>query len=100
MTVATMAEPRIQQMVKILDGILAYRRKNPTFAKADASIYFAHIGCRQACALIRSMKDALKDKVGIPMIALDCDIIDPSLSPGEEMRNKLEGFFEMLEDTM
>jgi len=66
---------------------------------AEGAIYFAHIGCRQACALIRSMKDALKERVGIPMIALDCDIIDPSLSSGEEMRSKLDGFFEMLEES-
>ncbi|OGW17358.1 MAG: hypothetical protein A3G93_04440 [Nitrospinae bacterium RIFCSPLOWO2_12_FULL_45_22] len=89
----------VRQMHGPSEGIIEDAVQAAIDYKADGSIYFAHIGCRQACALIRSMKDALKDDVGIPMIALDCDIIDPSLSPGEEMRGKLEGFFEMLEDT-
>lgn len=65
--------------------------------QVDAALYYAHIGCRQSCALIRSVKDKLKDRVGIPTLVLDCDIMDPSLTPAGELRDKLEGFFEMLE---
>ena len=65
--------------------------------QVDAALYYAHIGCRQACALIRAVKDKLKDEAGIPTLVLDCDIMDPSLTPEGDMRDKLEGFFEMLE---
>jgi hypothetical protein len=65
--------------------------------RVDAALYYAHIGCRQACALIRSVKDRLKENLGIPTLVLDCDIMDPSLTPQGDLRDKLEGFFEMLE---
>jgi benzoyl-CoA reductase/2-hydroxyglutaryl-CoA dehydratase subunit BcrC/BadD/HgdB len=65
--------------------------------KAEGAIYWAHIGCRQACATIRSTKDALMEKAGIPTLVIDCDIADPSLTSEEEVRTKLEGFFEIME---
>lgn len=65
--------------------------------QADGAIYFAHIGCRQACALIATVKEALRQELGIPMVVLDNDIADPSFMPAEELRGKLEEFFEVLE---
>lgn len=64
----------------------------------DGAIYFAHIGCRQACALIRLLKDSLKKELDLPTLVLDCDIMDPSLTSSEELKSKFEGFFEMLDD--
>lgn len=64
--------------------------------RVDGALYYAHIGCRQACALIRSVKDRLRDEAGIPTLVLDCDIMDPSLTPEGDLKDKLEGFFEML----
>ena len=66
--------------------------------KADGAIYYAHTGCRQACATIRTLKDALKKTVDIPMLTIDMDIIDPTFVSEEEVQDKLEGFFEILED--
>jgi benzoyl-CoA reductase/2-hydroxyglutaryl-CoA dehydratase subunit BcrC/BadD/HgdB len=65
---------------------------------ADGAVYFAHIGCRQACALIRTLKDRLKEELDVPTLVIDVDIMDPSLSSGEEIRDKFEGFFEILDD--
>lgn len=65
--------------------------------RVNGALYYAHIGCRQACAMIRAVRDKLRDEAGIPTLVLDCDIMDPSLTPEGEMRSKLEGFFEMLE---
>jgi benzoyl-CoA reductase/2-hydroxyglutaryl-CoA dehydratase subunit BcrC/BadD/HgdB len=64
----------------------------------DGAVYFAHIGCRQACALIRTLKDALKKELKVPTLVVDCDIMDPSLTSSEEIRGKFEEFFEMLSD--
>jgi hypothetical protein len=32
------------------------------------------------------------------MLTIDCDIVDPTVNPEEEVREKLEQFFELLED--
>ncbi|OGW13176.1 MAG: hypothetical protein A3G93_13185 [Nitrospinae bacterium RIFCSPLOWO2_12_FULL_45_22] len=66
--------------------------------KADGAVYFAHIGCRQACALIRTLKDRLKEELDMPTLVIDVDIMDPSLSSGEELRDKFERFFEILDE--
>ncbi len=64
----------------------------------DGAIFFAHIGCKQAAGVIRTLKDALKEKADVPMLVLDGDIVDPSVLPAEELKSKMEGFFEMLEE--
>jgi len=64
--------------------------------KPHGALYFAHIGCRQACALIRSIKDALQEECNIPTLVLDCDVMDPSFASTDDLKDKLEGFFEML----
>jgi benzoyl-CoA reductase/2-hydroxyglutaryl-CoA dehydratase subunit BcrC/BadD/HgdB len=66
--------------------------------KVDGALFFAHIGCRQACALIKTIKDALWDELGIKTSVIDMDLMDPSFSSSDELKNKLEQFFEMLEE--
>jgi len=65
--------------------------------KIDGAIYYADIGCRHTCATIKLFKDIL-DGLDIPVLTLDCDIVDPTITSEEEIRTKLEGFFELLED--
>jgi len=66
--------------------------------KAEGAIYWAHIGCRQTCATIRILKDALLEKAGIPTLVVDCDLADPTYSSGEQMKDRLEEFFELLDE--
>lgn len=63
----------------------------------DGAINYAHIGCRQSAALIKPLKDAL-NQANIPTLVLDCDIIDTTVTPEEELCGKLEQFFELLEE--
>lgn len=72
--------------------------RNAQEFKADGALYFAHIGCRQACALIKTIKDALARELGLQTAVIDMDLMDPAFSSSDEIRNKLEEFFEMLED--
>ncbi|MBL7120013.1 MAG: 2-hydroxyacyl-CoA dehydratase [Dehalococcoidia bacterium] len=65
--------------------------------KIDGAIYYADIGCRHTCATIKLFKDVL-DKLDIPVLILDCDVVDPTIASEEEIRDKLERFFELLED--
>jgi len=63
----------------------------------DGAIFYASVGCRHTCATIKLFKDVLAD-IDIPMLTLDCDVVDPTITSEEEMREKLEQFFELLED--
>jgi len=65
--------------------------------KVDGAIHYAHVGCRQSAATIKIIKDALNE-IGVPVLIVDCDIIDATIAPEEEVREKLAQFFELLED--
>ncbi len=65
--------------------------------KVDGAIYYADVGCRHTCATIKLFKDALND-IDVPVLTLDCDVVDQSVTSEEEVREKLERFFELLED--
>jgi benzoyl-CoA reductase/2-hydroxyglutaryl-CoA dehydratase subunit BcrC/BadD/HgdB len=65
--------------------------------KVDGAIYYADVGCRHSCATIKLFKDILND-MDIPVLTIDCDVVDEtSITPGE-LGEKLDGFFELLED--
>jgi len=65
--------------------------------KVDGAIYYAFIGCRHSCATIKVVKDLLNE-MDIPMLTLDVDIVDPTINNPAEIRQKMEQFFELLED--
>jgi len=65
--------------------------------KVDGAIYYADVGCRHTCATIKLFKDALND-IDVPVLTLDCDVVDQSSTSEEEVREKLDRFFELLED--
>jgi hypothetical protein len=44
------------------------------------------------------LKDVLNRRAEIPMLSVDIDLNDPTFAPEDDMKNKLEGFFEMLEE--
>jgi benzoyl-CoA reductase/2-hydroxyglutaryl-CoA dehydratase subunit BcrC/BadD/HgdB len=66
--------------------------------KADGAIFFGNIGCNQGCATSRPLRDALQQQLNIPTLIIDVDNIDPTFSPTEEVKEKLEGFFELLKE--
>jgi len=65
--------------------------------KVDGAIYYADVGCRHTCATIKLFKDILS-KIDVPVLTLDCDVVDPTATSAEEVREKLGQFFELLED--
>lgn len=65
--------------------------------RVDGAIYYADVGCRHSCATIKLFKDTLNE-IDVPVLTLDCDIVDPTITSEEEVRDKLEQFFELLED--
>jgi benzoyl-CoA reductase/2-hydroxyglutaryl-CoA dehydratase subunit BcrC/BadD/HgdB len=65
--------------------------------KVDGAIYYADVGCRHSCATVKLFKDTLND-IDIPVLTLDCDVVDQTATSEEEVKEKLEQFFELLED--
>lgn len=65
--------------------------------KVDGAVYWAFMGCRHTCATVKLFKDVLNE-VDVPVLTIDCDIVDPTINSEEEIRGKLEQFFELLED--
>ncbi|MFH1383215.1 MAG: 2-hydroxyacyl-CoA dehydratase family protein [Chloroflexota bacterium] len=65
--------------------------------KVDGAVYWAFMGCRHTCATVKIIKDTLNE-IDVPTLTVDCDIVDPTINSEEEIRGKLEQFFELLED--
>lgn len=65
--------------------------------KVDGAVYYADVGCRHTCATIKLFKDALSE-IDVPVLTVDCDVVDPTVISEEEIREKLERFFELLDD--
>ncbi|MDD5498295.1 MAG: 2-hydroxyacyl-CoA dehydratase family protein [Dehalococcoidales bacterium] len=65
--------------------------------KVDGAVYYADVGCRHSCATIKLFKDALAE-VDVPVLTIDCDVVDQTVTSEEEVRDKMERFFELLED--
>jgi len=65
--------------------------------RVDGTIYWAFMGCRHTCATVKIIKDTLTE-IDVPMLNIDCDLIDPTINSEEEIREKMEQFFELLED--
>jgi benzoyl-CoA reductase/2-hydroxyglutaryl-CoA dehydratase subunit BcrC/BadD/HgdB len=64
--------------------------------KVDGAVYYASVGCRHCCATVKLFRDTLGE-MDIPTLTLDCDVVDPTVVSNEEVREKFERFFELLE---
>lgn len=65
--------------------------------KVDGAVYWAFMGCRHTCATVKVFKDALNE-IDVPVLTVDCDLVDPTINTKEEIGEKLGQFFELLED--
>jgi hypothetical protein len=63
--------------------------------KADAAIFWNNIGCRTGASMWRILKESL-DKVGVPSLTIDCDILDPTYTPRPVIEEQMDRFFEMV----
>jgi benzoyl-CoA reductase/2-hydroxyglutaryl-CoA dehydratase subunit BcrC/BadD/HgdB len=93
-----LASPTGRQLAGPLEtGLKQAVLKDAETQKADGAIYWAASGCRQGCAAIRSVKDALREEVDLPTLVIDMDTCDPTFVSDDELKDKLEGFFDMLD---
>ena len=80
------------------EGILRDVVRDAIDYRAEAAVCFASIGCRQTDACIRMLRDALQEATGIPMLVLDNDTYDPTYVPEDQLKDKLDEFFELLDE--
>jgi benzoyl-CoA reductase/2-hydroxyglutaryl-CoA dehydratase subunit BcrC/BadD/HgdB len=78
---------------RILKGTLQAARD----FKIDGAIFYAHVGCRQGSGLIKTYKDLL-NSLDIPMLTLDLDLLDETITSPEEVKTKMQEFLEILAD--
>jgi benzoyl-CoA reductase/2-hydroxyglutaryl-CoA dehydratase subunit BcrC/BadD/HgdB len=78
---------------RILKGTLQAARD----FKVDGAIFYAHVGCRQGSGLIKTYKDLL-NSLDIPMLTLDMDLLDETITSADEVKTKMQEFLEILAD--
>jgi benzoyl-CoA reductase/2-hydroxyglutaryl-CoA dehydratase subunit BcrC/BadD/HgdB len=66
--------------------------------KADAAIFWNNIGCRMGASMWRILKESL-ERVGVPSLTIDCDILDPAYTPRKVVEEQMDQFFEMVENS-
>lgn len=79
----------------------AYKRidadlKIAKMLEVDAVINFLHFGCKNICSIATMTKDAFKENMGIPVLDVDGDVIDPRNYASGQVRTRVEAFIEML----
>lgn len=65
---------------------------------ADGVLWWAHRSCCHMLGTIWTMDEAIKDKIGIPILRIDEDYADPNVEPIPKMIDKIDIFFQMLEN--
>jgi len=93
----TYMTPEMRMYGPLDDRALNAIKQSAREYKVDGAIYYADINCRQSCAAIKLFKDTL-NKLDVPMLTVDIDVVDPTATSKEEVKEKLERFFELLED--
>lgn len=66
--------------------------------RCDGVVFFASIGCPQTCGGMRIRRDTIQGEVGVPLTTINGDVCDPTVVSIDEMKNRLEEFFEILEE--
>jgi benzoyl-CoA reductase/2-hydroxyglutaryl-CoA dehydratase subunit BcrC/BadD/HgdB len=79
------------------DRIIKTIADNARNYRIDGAVCYAHIGCRQASGIIKVIKDVLNE-VDVPVLTIDCDILDETVASEDEIRGKMQQFIELLED--
>ncbi|HLB11374.1 MAG TPA: 2-hydroxyacyl-CoA dehydratase family protein [Dehalococcoidia bacterium] len=80
------------QMEEYLDMVV----QDALESGAQAALNWFNSKCRQGGSMAKVVKDTLADKVGIPVLNLDLDILDPSAAEQKRTKERIEGFLESL----
>ena len=79
------------------EGMLDALIKNAKESKVDGAILFENTGCRIVSLVMRPIRDALYEELGIPSLIVEAPQCDPRAMPIERMETQIEAFLESLE---
>jgi benzoyl-CoA reductase/2-hydroxyglutaryl-CoA dehydratase subunit BcrC/BadD/HgdB len=65
--------------------------------KADGVVHFNNLGCRHGAGGYRILKDTIESSLGLPWAAINCDMLDRSITSVAEVMHQLDIFFETIE---
>jgi len=91
------ANPPMRMYQPLDDSIIRFFTESGREYRIDGAVNFAHVACRHTCATVKLFKDEF-NRIDVPLLNLDCDILDPTSTTEDDMRARFEQFFEMLED--
>ena len=94
----TFIRPALRQQVGRVEPLVEDMVRAAKEYSVDGVITFCHVGCRQNSSCNRLVKDAIVEETGLPFLTVEDDIADPAFVSEEEMRDKIEGFFEMIDE--
>jgi benzoyl-CoA reductase/2-hydroxyglutaryl-CoA dehydratase subunit BcrC/BadD/HgdB len=66
--------------------------------KADGVLNYSHMTCHQQMFALRLLKETLWKECGIPLFNMQLDLADPSFASYESLLEKLEGYFEQIDE--
>jgi benzoyl-CoA reductase/2-hydroxyglutaryl-CoA dehydratase subunit BcrC/BadD/HgdB len=64
--------------------------------KVDGAIFAGNIACKHGWAIVKLVKDIIYDRVKIPTLIFDVDLMDPRVSPPQSVRARISEFFSLL----
>jgi len=91
------ANPPMRMYQPLDDSTISFFTESGEDYKISGAVNFAHVACRHTCATVKLFKDQF-NKIDVPLLNLDCDILDPTSTTEDDMRARFEQFFELLED--
>ncbi|MHA1733239.1 MAG: 2-hydroxyacyl-CoA dehydratase [Promethearchaeota archaeon] len=62
----------------------------------DCAIFTVHIGCKQSVSVTQVLREAFRDELGIPMLALEIDVGDKRFTSLETVKHQMEEFAKTL----
>jgi len=72
-------------------------RKAAKEYKVDGTVFYSHLGCRQAAGTVKFFQDTFAEE-DIPFLAIDFDLLDPTVASESEIKQKLEQLLEVIDD--
>lgn len=91
------ANPPMRMYQPLDDSTIRFFTETGEEYRINGAVNFAHVACRHTCATIKLFKDEF-NRIDIPLLNLDCDILDPTSTTEDDLRARFEQFFEMLEE--
>ena len=67
--------------------------------KADGVVHFNNLGCQHGAGGYRILKDTFERSLGLPWAAINCDMLDRSITSFGEVMDQLDIFFENVESS-